>query len=419
MAWAGPAVGNSDVSVQRVELTDKSGTESAELRRATRTSEALVTAEINVRAFRLVGLTWKQSDDRADGMKIEARFRQNGKWQDWVSVPSAEADPDGSGAKRDGTDPYFTSASDGIQLRINGKGKGKALPADLSLALLAANVTSADRQAVASRAQASMSKQGTSGVRLSPAETGVKLKARSDWNADESLADPGYKKTGTVKAAIVHHTVDNNTYTADDVPGMMRMIYTYMISQQGYGDFPYNFVVDKFGNTWEGRRGSIAASPDAQGDDPKAILGGHAAGFNTDTLGVATLGNFEPNVSGSGPNPQPTDEMIDGLAATLAWKFRQYGRDPLGQTQLTSAGGTGNPNPPGSILTVKTIIGHRDVNQTLCPGANLYSKMDALRTKVAALVPPPEPPVGVVSAASNEAGGSERVRWGDYDGDKR
>ncbi|MEV6957089.1 GH25 family lysozyme, partial [Streptomyces sp. NPDC051183] len=48
-----------------------------------------------------------------------------------------------------------------------------------------------------------------------------------------------------------------------------------------------------------------------------------------------------------------------------------------------------------------------------------HNNFNGTEADLQALTVRPEPPVGVVSAASNEAGGSERVRWGDYDGDKR
>ncbi|MGW1075025.1 N-acetylmuramoyl-L-alanine amidase [Streptomyces sp. NPDC002537] len=212
------------------------------------------------------------------------------------------------------------------------------------------------------------------------------VKSRADWGADEDLADPGYKTQSSIKAAMVHHTVTgNNSYSREDVPRIINGIYVHHITQLGYGDFPYHFIVDRFGDIWEGRKGSVAMRPDT---DIPGILGGHAQGFNTNTFGVAALGNFEPHNSeggeDTGPNPKPTKKMRDSLVDLLAWKLGQYGLDPKGKVDLTSAGGGGtNPHPPGTVLNVDVITGHQDVNVTACPGQKMHDLLPQVRKKAA------------------------------------
>ena len=45
-------------------------------------------------------------------------------------------------------------------------------------------------------------------------------------------------------------------------------------------------------------------------------------GFNTDTMGVAALGNYETAAA-------PT-VMVDSLAKVAGWKLSQYGVNPAG-----------------------------------------------------------------------------------------
>ncbi|MFC5724519.1 N-acetylmuramoyl-L-alanine amidase [Streptomyces gamaensis] len=75
--------------------------------------------------------------------------------------------------------------------------------------------------------------------------------------------------------------------------------------------------------------------------------------------------------------------MKQSIADLLAWKLDQYHLDPLGRTELTSRGGSGNPHPSGTRLTVDVITSHRDVNSTLCPGQKMYDFLPELRRQVA------------------------------------
>ncbi|MFB7056434.1 N-acetylmuramoyl-L-alanine amidase [Streptomyces vinaceus] len=190
----------------------------------------------------------------------------------------------------------------------------------------------------------------------------------------------------SVKAILLHHTVTgNNTYTREQVPGIINGIYVRLIANRGYSDFPYHFIVDRFGGVWEGRKGSVEMQPNTA---IPAILGGHAQGFNTNTLGVAVLGNFEPDNCESGedtgPDPRPGEAALESLVDLLAWKTGQYRLDPQGSTQLVSAGGGGtNPHPKGSVLDVHVISSHQDVGVTACPGARLYALLPDLRDRVA------------------------------------
>ena len=127
-------------------------------------------------------------------------------------------------------------------------------------------------------------------------------------------------------------------------------------------------VVDKFGRLWEGRYGGLAST----------VIGAHAGGFNTGTFGVSMLGNYD-----IAPPPQV---MLDAVADIIAWKFSLYGVDPRGTTQLTSGGGGTAKYAAGVVVTLPTVFAHRDVGNTACPGQYAYSRMDDIRSRVAAQV---------------------------------
>ncbi|HEX6054698.1 MAG TPA: cell wall-binding repeat-containing protein, partial [Intrasporangium sp.] len=174
--------------------------------------------------------------------------------------------------------------------------------------------------------------------------------------ADESVRDPSEPDYGVVDGAVVHHTAGSNSYTADQVPGIIEGIYEYHVNGHGWRDIGYNFLVDRFGRIWEGRYGGM----------DKAVVGAHAAGVNSVMFGASVLGDFE--------TAEPPSAVTTALRNLIAWKADVHRFDVLGTTVVDGT-------------TYNNISGHRNVNATDCPGQYLYAKLPALRTATAALSP--------------------------------
>ena len=157
----------------------------------------------------------------------------------------------------------------------------------------------------------------------------------------------------------MHHTATCNGYAQADVPAMIRSMYKYHTHSLGWSDIAYNFLVDNYGTIWEGRYGGV--------DQP--VRGAHTLGFNNSSTGFSMIGNYE--------TAQPSSAMLGSLAQLAAWKLAMYGRDPQGWTQVTSEGS--DKFPSGKVVTLPVIDGHRDTNDTACPGGNVYAQLGNLR----------------------------------------
>ena len=195
--------------------------------------------------------------------------------------------------------------------------------------------------------------------------------SRPEWAADESLRlnncpEPPDISTN-VTIAAVHHTGGNNNYRPQDSPAIVRGLYAYATQTLHYCDTHYNFFVDRYGQIFEGRFGSVW--------DP--VRAAHATGFNAGSVGVALIGNFQ--------NEAPPAAAITALENLLAWKLNWHGVDPTRPVDYTTISGT-DRWPAGSTHTLPFIVGHRDPGQTDCPGDFVYAQLPAIRFAVAAKI---------------------------------
>ncbi|MEU9063471.1 N-acetylmuramoyl-L-alanine amidase [Streptomyces sp. NPDC048430] len=197
------------------------------------------------------------------------------------------------------------------------------------------------------------------------------ITSRAGWGADESISpeEPGYLPGGKIKAVVVHHTAESNTYTCAQAPAVVRGIYAYHVKQLGWKDVGYNFLVDKCGTIYEGRKGGV--------DRP--VQGAHAYGFNAETVGISVLGTYTDTA--------PAQAALLSVARIAAWKLGQYGVNPAGTTTLT-AGDAGTNYfrkswAKGAQLSFPVIHGHRDGYNTQCPGNAFYNQLATIRTLAA------------------------------------
>ncbi|MEU0835604.1 peptidoglycan recognition protein [Streptomyces sp. NPDC005969] len=316
--------------------------------------------------FSMLGVTWADSRAELGGTaQVRTRDSLTGLWSGWhdleldVRTPEIGADA-GDGEVRAGTQPLWTGPSDGVQVRVTGRnGAQSKLPAGLRVELV-----DPERAAAATTSYGVTARAATSTSMASTVPQPV-ITPRSGWGADESLVkDPATYTTDT-KVVFVHHTAGTNDYTCEQSPDVIRAIFLYHVQGQGWNDIGYQFLVDKCGTVFEGRAGGI----------DKPVVGAQTYGFNTDTTGVAVLGNYNDAISS-----QPVLEAVAGVAA---WKLGLYGYDAAGTVELTAAADNGKYKK-GQKVILNRISGHRDGYPTECPGNNLYADLATIRALAAA-----------------------------------
>jgi uncharacterized protein with LGFP repeats len=286
--------------------------------------------------FSMVGATWAGS-----APELEVRTQQAGGWTRW-----RHADPmaDANGA----SELLWVGDSRAIQVRATG------VPRDLDLVLIDPGRLPGDRSGVPAAASSPLRARPTS----APAP---RLHTRKQWGANNKWRNgkPTYNRT--VKQVHVHHTATGNRYKRVDVPGIIRGMYRYHTKTLGWFDIGYNFLVDKFGRAWVGRSGGVN----------RVVQGAHTLGFNKRTVGIAVIGNLEER--------RPWPEARATVAKLAAWKLDRYDRVAKDTTVMRSTGS--DKYPDGRRVRLPVIDGHRDTNDTACPGEYLYAQLPAIRNR--------------------------------------
>jgi hypothetical protein len=188
---------------------------------------------------------------------------------------------------------------------------------------------------------------------------------RFSWGANESIRRAAPRYAAAIHFVVVHHTAGTNDYTAAQSAAIVRGIEIYHVQGNGWDDIGYNLLVDKYGQVFEGRYGGV--------DRP--VIGAHAQGFNTGSVGVAVIGDYT--------STRLSSAAKKALEEVLAWRLDLAHVDPLATFQWLSGG---NPRfPSGVPVFLRAIAGHRDTGYTDCPGNSLYAELPQIAKDVAAL----------------------------------
>ncbi|BDZ56682.1 peptidoglycan recognition protein family protein [Barrientosiimonas endolithica] len=166
------------------------------------------------------------------------------------------------------------------------------------------------------------------------------------WGAQEPRRRA--RLVGPPRTVLIHHTAsanvaDTSRQSAYDIA---RQIQRWHLAN-GWGDTGQHFTVSRGGFLLEGRHGTLDAVRARDGEFP---FGAHSASQNRTALGIETQGTFTAAL--------PTSAQWGALVSLCTWLCRSYD------------------------LAADAIDGHRDYEQTACPGDALFARLPDLRDAV-------------------------------------
>lgn len=357
--------------------------------------------------FTQVAVTW-----RGEAPAVQVSTHTRGTWTRWKRLTTLEDLDSAEGNGTRGTELMPVGSSDAVKVRVAG-GHARGLTvvtidpgASPRLALAAGGISAADSTATGTTDSASASvpteTSSTSTTSTTSAATATTstataaptptvsvppgsaiappaytpparyapmpyVRPRALWGADESLRNDGPFYNLALQQMHVHHTASTNGYSRASVPGLLRGMYWYHTESLGWADIGYNFLIDRFGRIWEGRAGGAVTN----------VRGAHTLGFNHQSFGVSLIGNFD--------RVRPSRAAIRSLVRLGAWKLDYYRVTQVtGSTTTVSQGS--DLFAAGATVVLPVIDGHRQTNQTACPGRYLYAKLPAVRQRVQARI---------------------------------
>jgi hypothetical protein len=105
------------------------------------------------------------------------------------------------------------------------------------------------------------------------------------------------------------------------------------------------------------------------------VIGAHALGFNTGSVGIALLGTYG--------STKPSQAAMDAIAKLIAWRLDLAHVDPTSFVNVISGGS--EKYASGVPVLLSAVSGHRDTGLTECPGSQLYARLDAIAAAARAL----------------------------------
>ena len=302
--------------------------------------------------FQSAAVSWPAALDHAmPELRMRARAA-DGAWGPWTHV---DAETDGADAEvRDvvTSGAVYVGESDAIQ--VTTVDPALELPAGVQVTTVSSELTESPAVERAGTVEATTS--GSAGPTIVTREQWGAAPATCEWDAAPAL-----------KGGVVHHTVNANDYaTVDQAMQAIRNDQAFHQEGNGWCDIGYNFLVDKWGNIYEGADGSLES----------ALIGAHTGGFNTGTVGVAMVGTYT--------SVAPSTAQLDAVAEIIAYRLARYGVDPAGSATFTAASKTaGGRFEAGQSVVLPKVFGHRDTHQTECPGALAYGKLSYVQGRAA------------------------------------
>lgn len=207
-----------------------------------------------------------------------------------------------------------------------------------------------------------------------------KIITRAEWGADESLKtwQPEYQTDSNgysinkVKYIVIHHTASSvlrpDEGSSGLYTGMVQGIYRWHTtnaswddggaSTQGFGDIGYNYVIDPNGNIYQGRVGA------------NGVIAAHTFGHNTGSIGIALIGTYGATLNGNYVSHPITSAMEKSLDKLIGWLAAVNGINLNNQILIDNQ-------------YKNTLVGHKDLRPTACPGADLYAKISTVRQQAA------------------------------------
>jgi uncharacterized protein with LGFP repeats len=229
-------------------------------------ADRTLTLDGGPREFHLAGVRWHGDQTAVFAMRARTAA---GPWGAWTEVEASD-EPANSEPAADAhvSEPLWVGKASRLQVRVVA---GRAVRAEAVL------VDPGDAPTPARSRQLAARRDAAGGVAAPP------IISRAAWGADERLRRGTPRIASQLRFGVVHHTAGSNSYGPTESAAVVRAIHRYHVRANGWSDIGYSYLVDRYGQVFEGRAGGVEEN----------VIGAHAGGFNTGSFGVSMMGNYD------------------------------------------------------------------------------------------------------------------------------
>ncbi len=332
--------------------------------------------------FNALGPHWKSETPEGAEIKIEVRLKTKDNWENWQEA--AISDTDEGKVTEVNSDQNFAelifanenkNQIEAFQYKVTLKTDNlKKTPVLKDISFNYIDSTKGPKVSTVPKNNNNISKLLSE---AKAASSSLPVISRAGWGSPDPNGTafqgqglywpPEYQN---YERTVLHHTVTSN-YDPDPA-STVRAIWQYHTYSRGWGDIGYNFLIDRYGNIYEGRFGG------------ENVVGGHAYKYNYGSIGIALLGTYSAE--------DITPETRNSLTEFAAERMANHNINPLG----TAA-------PYGAW--VPNMGGHREYayydgqykNYTECPGTAFWSTIGNIRNITASKYPKYSYPWQIIS----------------------
>lgn len=192
----------------------------------------------------------------------------------------------------------------------------------------------------------------------------VPVVTRSEWGAKA----PRGRLVGLAAphAIVVHHTAQGwadvaraGCSAATGKAGIRKIQDVHF--RRRFSDVGYHFAIDGGGRVYQGRPYRRGGSFGPGRTPPTLAHGAHVGGKNSGRIGVNVMGCFG---GAAACDDTPSDAALEALARLVAALSLSY----------------------GVALGAGSVVGHRDLAATVCPGDALHAALPAVRARAQAVL---------------------------------
>lgn len=280
------------------------------------------------------------------GVSIEAAVKAGPDWGPWIK---AEGERSGDGRF---WSKALISGRKGAIVRLRAVVDGTGAPAWIEFFGVYASDLDEERPG-----NGAIRRQSTPGATAAGAGPKPDIEPRSAWGA--LPASKPYEPMVPERISV-HHTEAPLPMSRDAAVGELQAIQRFHQHGRGWIDIAYHFLIDGSGRIWEGR--------------PLTLVGAHVKDKNDGNVGISIMGDFSPG------HQRPTAAQLASLIALTRWLSETY------------------------AIPAERIKGHRDQEQTSCPGKTLYARMDEVRRAATA-------PAGLYAARLRAGAVMAEIAW--------